>query len=249
MALPLMPKATAVWLVDNTALTFEQIAEFCGMHALEVQGVADGEVAVGIVGIDPTANGQLTRAEIERCERDPKARLKLIEAAVPLRRRTTKGARYTPVSKRQDRPAAIAWLLRNHPELSDAQVQRMLGTTKATIDKIRDRTHWNMQNIKPQDPVSLGACSQEELSAAVAKAREREERRAQKESVGQAKPEISTSDALMAAALATSTLKPKPEPEPEPEPDAAPEAVPTVESVFGPADDEAEAAPSDENQA
>ena len=177
MSAPLMPKATAVWLVDNTALTFEQIAAFCGLHALEVKGIADQEVAIGIVGLDPVANGQLSKGEIERCSSDPKARLTLIESPVPLRRRSTKGARYTPVSKRQDRPDAISWLLRNHPELSDGQVQKLLGTTKTTINAIRERTHWNMTNIKPQDPVSLGICSQMELQEAVTLAQERERKR------------------------------------------------------------------------
>ncbi len=176
MTLPLMPKATAVWLVENTTLTFEQIADFCGMHVLEVQGIADGEVAAGIVGADPVANGQLDQEEIERCQKDPTARLKLKKAAVELHRRPAKGGRYTPVSKRQDRPAAIAWILRHHPELSDAQVQRLLGTTKNTINAIRERTHWNIQNIKPQDPVSLGICTQSELAEAVEKAEARKRR-------------------------------------------------------------------------
>ncbi len=174
MPLPLMPKATAVWLVENTSLSFEQIAEFCGMHPLEVQGIADGEVAVGIVGLDPIANGQLTREEIERCEKDPTARLKLAERALPLTQH--KGARYTPVSKRQDKPNAIAWLLRHHPELSDAQIGRLVGTTKATIQKVRDRTHWDIQNIKPQNPVVLGLCSQQDLDDAIARAQRAAER-------------------------------------------------------------------------
>lgn len=172
MALPLMPKATAVWLVDNTTLTFRQIADFCGLHPLEVQGIADGEVAQNIVGLDPVAKGQLNREEIERCEQDSAADLQLKESQ-SMPSRTTKGARYTPVSKRQDRPAAIAWILRHHPELTDAQVQRLLGTTKDTINKIRDRTHWNISQIKPIDPVSLGICTQTELAAAVEKAAER----------------------------------------------------------------------------
>lgn len=173
MTLPLMPKATAVWLVENTTLTFDQIADFCGMHVLEIQGIADGEVAVGIVGADPVANGQLDQEEIERCQKDPNARLRLKKAAVELHRRPVKGGRYTPVSKRQDRPSAIAWILRHHPELSDGQIQRLLGTTKNTINAIRERTHWNIQNIKPQDPVSLGICTQGELAAAVEKAEAR----------------------------------------------------------------------------
>ncbi|HEX2115351.1 MAG TPA: cell cycle transcriptional regulator TrcR [Alphaproteobacteria bacterium] len=170
MTLPLMPKATAVWLVENTSLTFDQIAEFCGMHPLEVQGIADGEVAIGIVGLDPVANGQLTREEIARCEGDKTARLKMVENALPLPVVHGKGAKYTPVSKRQDRPNAIAWLVRHHPELTDAQVSRLVGTTKATIEKVRDRTHWDMANIKPQNPVSLGLCSQQDLDDAIEKA-------------------------------------------------------------------------------
>ena len=167
MKLPLMPKASAVWLVENTALTFEQIAAFCGMHALEVQGIADGEVAIGIAGLDPVANGQLTREELARCEADKSARLQLLDTSLPAPVVRTKGARYTPVSKRQERPSAIAWLLRHHGDLSDAQIGRLVGTTKSTIDKVRDRTHWDMQNIKPQSPVTLGLCSQEQLDSAL----------------------------------------------------------------------------------
>jgi hypothetical protein len=170
MTLPLMPKATAVWLVENTALTFDQIAEFCGMHPLEVQGIADGEVAIGIVGLDPVANGQLSREELKRCEGDPNARLRLASTATPPVHAKAKTARYTPVSKRQDRPDAIAWLVRHHPELNDAQVSRLVGTTKATIAAVRDRSHWNYANIKPRSPVSIGLCTQEELEEAIAKA-------------------------------------------------------------------------------
>jgi len=170
MELPLMPKATAVWLVENTALTFEQIAEFCGLHALEVQAIADGEVAAQMVGLDPVANGQLTTDEIRRCEADPALRLKLAEQAqtVPLVKH--KGPRYTPISKRQDKPDAIAWLLKNHPELSDGQISKLVGTTKPTIGAVRDRTHWNAPNIKPRHPVALGLCTLPELEAAVARA-------------------------------------------------------------------------------
>ena len=196
MANPLMPKATAVWLVENTSLTFRQIADFCDLHELEVKGIADEEVAIGIVGLDPVANGQLTKEDIERCTKDPAARLEILETPVPLLRRPAKGARYTPVSKRQDRPDAISWLLRNHPELSDAQVQKLLGTTKATINAVRDRTHWNMPNIKPQDPVSLGICSQTELTQAVEKALEREERRAKKEAKEAAKRAAEKAEAI-----------------------------------------------------
>jgi len=183
MPQPLMPKATAVWLVDNTSLTFEQVAEFCGLHALEVQGIADGEVAIGIVGLDPVSNGQLTREEIARCEADPAARLELTKLNIPQPRRRTKGARYTPVSKRGDRPNAIAWILKFHPEVPDSQIQKLLGTTKATINAVRDRSHWNSQHIKPQDPVSLGICSQIDLDGIVRTALQRREARMRKEGI------------------------------------------------------------------
>ncbi|MBI2235592.1 MAG: DUF1013 domain-containing protein [Magnetospirillum sp.] len=173
MALPLMPKATAVWLVENTALTFEQIADFCGLHSLEVQAIADGEVAAGIVGLDPVANGQVGREEIERCEADPDASLRLIITDVPQPRSKQKGARYTPVSKRQDRPDAISWIIKHHPEISDAQISKLIGTTKPTIQSIRDKTHWNALNVKPRNPVTLGLCSEAELEKAVALARPR----------------------------------------------------------------------------
>ncbi|MFQ6016670.1 MAG: DUF1013 domain-containing protein [Kiloniellaceae bacterium] len=170
MAQPLMPKATAVWLVDNTSLTFEQIAEFCALHPLEVQGIADGEVAVGIQGLDPIANSQLTKEEIERCQADPSARLKLAEQDLPQPAKRTKGPRYTPVAKRQDKPDGIAWLLRQHPELKDSQIAKLIGTTKNTIQSVRDRSHWNSPNIRPRDPVLLGLCSQADLNQAVRKA-------------------------------------------------------------------------------
>jgi hypothetical protein len=172
MTLPLMPKATAVWLIDKTALTFTQIADFCGMHPLEVQAIADGEVAQGIVGYDPVANSQLTMEEIHRCEADDKARLKLMPNTMAAPKRQ-KGSRYTPVAKRNDRPDGIAFLLRNYPQLSEAQVVKLLGTTKETIQKVRDRAHWNSANIKPRDPVILGLCSQTDLNAMVQTANER----------------------------------------------------------------------------
>ena len=172
MTLPLMPKATAVWLIEKTALTFTQIADFCGMHPLEVQAIADGEVAQGIVGYDPVANSQVTAAEIARCEKDPEARLKLSVTTLPGPKRQ-RGARYTPVAKRNDRPDAIAFVLRNFPQLSEAQVGKLLGTTKDTIQKVRERSHWNSANIKPRDPVILGLCSQTDLNAAIATANER----------------------------------------------------------------------------
>ena len=173
----LMPKATAVWLVDNTSLTFDQIAEFCGLHPLEVKGIADEDVAKGIKGQDPVSSGQLTREQIEVAEKDPKTRLKMAPPkhkipSVKLKR----APRYTPVSKRQDKPDAIYWLLRNHPELTDADIMKLIGTTKATIAKIRDRGHWNSQNIKAVDPVTLGLCSQIELDFIVGRAAHRKPR-------------------------------------------------------------------------
>ncbi|MCX2560236.1 DUF1013 domain-containing protein [Acetobacter farinalis] len=173
--LPLMPKATAVWLIEKTALSFTQIAEFCGMHPLEVQAIADGEVAQGIVGYDPVANHQLKLEEIHRCEANPDARLKILATSNPVKRRS-KGARYTPVAKRHDRPDGIAFLLRNFPQLNDLQIVKLLGTTKDTIAKVRDKQHWNTPNIKPRDPVTIGLCSQMDLNAAVNAATARLER-------------------------------------------------------------------------
>jgi len=174
---PLMPKATAVWLVENTSLSFEQIAEFCGLHALEVKGIADGDVAHGIKGMDPISNGQLSREEIRRGEEDHTHVLRLAASKVEIPEvKTKKGPRYTPVSRRQDRPNAVVWLLRNHPELKDSQIMRLVGTTKPTIAAIRDRTHWNSANLTPQDPVTLGLCSQIDLDNEVKKAARRLER-------------------------------------------------------------------------
>ena len=172
--IPLMPKATAVWLVDNTTLTFDQIAEFCGLHPLEVKGIADEDVAKGIKGIDPVTTGQLTREQIEAAQRDPSMRLEMAAAKYQMPHvKQKKTPRYTPVSKRQDKPDAIYWLLRNHPELTDADIGRLIGTTKATIAKIRDRGHWNSQNIKAVDPVTLGLSSQIELDFVVSRAARR----------------------------------------------------------------------------
>jgi hypothetical protein len=168
-----MPKATAVWLVENTSLTFEQIADFCELHPLEVQAIADGEVANQMQGLDPVANGQTTAEEIERCQRDPDARLKLSARALPPQFVKHKGPRYTPIAKRQDKPDAIAFLLKSHPELSDSQISKLIGTTKPTIAAVRDRTHWNSTNIKPRHPVGLGLCTLEELDRAVSQARAR----------------------------------------------------------------------------
>ena len=170
----LMPKATAVWLVDNTSVTFEQIADFCGLHVLEVKGIADGEVARDIRGADPISNGQLTREELATAEADPKFRLRAQKSRhAELLKPVKKAGRYTPVSRRQDRPDAIAWFVRNHPEVTDAQIAKALGTTKATIDQVRNRTHWNATNIKPVDPVSLGLIGQLDLDALVKKAAEK----------------------------------------------------------------------------
>ncbi|MQW89696.1 DUF1013 domain-containing protein [Sinorhizobium saheli] len=166
----LMPKATAVWLVDNTALSFDQIAQFCKLHPLEVKAIADGESAQGIKGLDPIATGQLSRDEIARGEANPNHKLKLSEPKVRVPDSKRKGPRYTPVSKRQDRPNAILWLVRNHPELKDAQISRLVGTTKSTIEQIRERTHWNSANLTPMDPVTLGLCSQIDLDMEVERA-------------------------------------------------------------------------------
>ncbi|MGD0720311.1 MAG: cell cycle transcriptional regulator TrcR [Roseiarcus sp.] len=168
---PLMPKATAVWLLDNTSLTFDQIADFCKLHPLEVKGIADGEVATGIKGHDPITSNQLTREEIAEGEKDPQHRLTLAVAKVRLPEfKKQRGARYTPLSRRQDRPNAILWLLRNHAELKDAQIMRLVGTTKTTLESIRDRQHWNSANLQPMDPVTLGLCSQIDLDFEVNRA-------------------------------------------------------------------------------
>lgn len=242
MPLPLMPKATAVWLIDNTSLTFDQIAEFCGLHPLEVKGIADGEVAIGIQGRDPVPDGELTREEIERCVADPSARLNMAASDIPRPKARTSGPKYTPVTKRQDRPNAIMWLLRYHSELSDAQICRLVGTTKPTINSVRERTHWNMANLKPIDPVSLGMCSQVELDEAVTKAhgrlRSRERRearehaRVEREAAG---PTTAAVKSPAAAPLEDPAIPVEIMPDPE---GAAPESpaeqsVHSVESVFG----------------
>jgi hypothetical protein len=174
MADILMPKATAVWLIDNTTLSFDQIADLCGLHHLEVKGIADGDVAENMRGVDPISGGELTREEIQKGEEDPDYRLKTAPskiAHIPQPKR--KGARYTPVARRGDKPDAIAWFIRNHPEVTDAQIGKLIGTTKATITNVRDKTHWNSQNIRPVDPVTLGLCSQIELDEVIAKASDR----------------------------------------------------------------------------
>jgi hypothetical protein len=205
-----MPKATAVWLVDNTSLTFEQIAEFCGLHVLEVKGIADGDVAHGIKGMDPISSGQLSREEIAAAERDPSHRLKLSEPKVEVPEvKTKRGPRYTPVSRRQDRPNAILWLLKNHPELKDSQIMRLVGTTKPTILAIRERSHWNSPNLQAQDPVTLGLCSQTDLDAEVKKAAARLERERKEAGIVE-QPKAGT---LLPAEEALAAAAPQPEPE------------------------------------
>jgi uncharacterized protein len=215
--IPLMPKATAVWLVDNTSLTFEQVADFCKLHPLEVKGIADGEVAAGIKGLDPVANSQLTREEIEKAEADPDYRLKMSEPKVKLPpvKPTRKGPRYTPVSRRQDRPNAILWLLRNHPELKDAQIMRLVGTTKATIQQVRDRTHWNSATLQPMDPVTLGLASQIDLDFEVQRAAK--DRPAEVAESGQTllPAEVSTVAEPAPASAPFSNLEPQRKPAPE----------------------------------
>lgn len=176
MALPIMAKATAVWLVDNTTLSFKQIADFCGLHELEVSGIADGEVAIGVKGFDPIANNQLTAEEIKKAEEDPAYKLVLKHNPAAEGEQQRRGPRYTPLSKRQDRPSGILWLVKFHPELSDAQISKLIGTTKPTIQSLRERTHWNMSNISPVDPVALGLCKQLELDEAVRKAAKKAEK-------------------------------------------------------------------------
>ncbi|ODT28932.1 MAG: hypothetical protein ABS54_05335 [Hyphomicrobium sp. SCN 65-11] len=216
---PLMPKATAVWLVENTSLSFDQIAEFCGLHHLEVKGIADGDVAQGIKGMDPIASGQLSREEIKRGEGDPDYSLKLAESKVEIPPvKTKRGPRYTPVSRRQDRPNAVMWLLRNHPELKDSQIIRLVGTTKPTIAAIRDRTHWNAQNLTPQDPVTLGLCSQIDLDAEVAKAA----KRAPQDRQGAGAPAEPKAGTLLPTSETVPGLGPQPDvsfPEPPAEPE------------------------------
>ena len=204
----LMPKATAVWLVENTSLSFDQIAELCGLHVLEVKGIADGDVAQGIKGMDPISTGQLTREEIARGEEDHDYRLRLAEAKVEVPEvKSKKGPRYTPVSRRQDRPNAVLWLLRSHPELKDSQIMRLVGTTKPTIAAIRERTHWNSPNLQPQDPVTLGLCTQIDLDNEVKKAARRLER--ERKELG--KPPLEKAGTLLPASQTIPGLGPQPE--------------------------------------
>lgn len=176
MAYPLMPKATAAWLVDNTALTFDQIADFCGLHPLEVQALADGEVNTGIMGTNPIINGELTPEEIARCEKNVNAKLKMMKTDLPKPRARTKGPRYTPVTKRAEKPNAVAYLLKKYPELADVQIAKLVGSTKPTVDAIRNKTHPSSNTLKPADPVILGLCTADELDKAVKKAQRRVER-------------------------------------------------------------------------
>ena len=221
----LMPKATAVWMIDNTALTFEQISQFCGLHILEVEGIADGDVASGIRGADPISNGQLAREEIEKAEKDSKYHMKASvfanEQAVSGKSRK-KSPRYTPLSRRQDRPDAIAWLVRNHPELTDTQISKLIGTTRNTINAIRDRSHWNIQNIQPKDPVTLGLCSQINLDMEVTKsAKDAPAKPVEEEGTTLLSPEETTNlDALERASAALFGGAPMPKPEEEEEIDA-----------------------------
>lgn len=175
---PLMPKATAVWLVDNTGLTFEQIAEFCGLHRLEVQAIADGEISSSIIGANPVTSQELTAEEIQACEQDAKRRLTMMKTDLPQPETRTKGPRYTPVAKRADKPNAIAWLLKNHPELMDSQIAKLIGTTKPTIQAIRDKSHISTSTLKPQDPLLLGLCKRADFEAALQRAQRRIEREA-----------------------------------------------------------------------
>src|SRR5215210_7133042 len=216
---PLMPKATAVWLVENTSLSFDQIADFCKLHPLEVKGIADGEVAAGIKGFDPVSNNQLTREEIEKAQADAEYRLKMADSKVKLPevKRSKKGPRYTPVSRRQDRPNAILWLLRNHPELKDAQIMRLVGTTKTTIQQVRDRTHWNSAGLQPMDPVTLGLCSQIDLDFEVQRAGKDRPHVEQLEPAGQT---------LMPAEVSTARA-----PEPEPFADRSRPTRPAEEEI------------------
>jgi hypothetical protein len=215
-----MPKATAVWLVENTSLTFEQIADFCKLHPLEVKGIADGEVAQGIKGLDPITTGQLTREELDRAQGDPAHRLRIADTKVSIpEAKPKKGPRYTPVSKRQDRPNAILWLVRNHPELKDSQIMRLVGKTKSTIQSVRERTHWNSQHLQPMDPVTLGLCSQIDL--------DHEVQRAAKE-----KPAPAQQQATLLPAAETTIQRQQPEPEAEVRREPKKDAPLDIDSVF-----------------
>jgi hypothetical protein len=235
-ATPLMPKATAVWLVANTSLSFDQIAEFCHLHPLEVQAIADGEAAQAIKGLDPVLTGQLTREEIKKAEEDPEYRLGLAAQRVSAPVAKRRGPRYTPVSRRQDRPNAILWLLRNHPELKDAAIMRLVGTTKPTIESIRSRTHWNANNLQPTDPVALGLCSQIDLDFEVEKAA----KNAPPMPVAEGATLLPASETTTAAAaLAAAALKPERSAEKEAA-DEASAVFAKLQSMKGPETDDDE---------
>jgi len=238
--IPLMPKATAVWLVENTALTFEQIAEFCGLHVLEVKGIADGDVAHGIKGMDPISSGQLTREEIEKGQRNSSYHLQLAKSKITFPEVKTKRVpKYTPVSRRHDRPNAILWLLRYHPELKDSQLMRLVGTTKPTIESIRDRTHWNAANLQPQDPVALGLCSQVDLDAEVRRAAKRVERERLESGITDEGEETPAGTLLPAEETAdeVSVLRRREDAAPQQDRQRESERPLTVEDVFGPRGD------------
>jgi len=218
-ASPLMPKATASWLVDNTTLTFDQIAEFCGLHPLEVQALADGEVNAGIMGTNPILNGELSAEEIARCEKTSNAKLKMLKSDLPKPRARAKGPRYTPVTKRAEKPNAVAYLLKRYPELADVQIAKLIGSTKPTVDAIRNKTHPQSNTLKPTDPLSIGLCTAEELEKAVRRA----QRRLQREAKAAGKP-IPTFGAPADEAAAAPATAPAPTPAPAPE-EAPEEAV------------------------
>jgi hypothetical protein len=223
---PLMPKATAVWLVENTSLSFDQIAEFCKLHPLEVKGIADGEVATGIKGYDPISTGQLTREEIAKAEADENHRLHIAHSKVRVPEfKKPRGARYTPLSRRQDRPNAILWLLRNHAELKDAQIMRLVGTTKHTLEAIRDRSHWNSANLQPMDPVTLGICSQIDLDLEVNRAAKDKPKTEDDRAQTLVSAEITTARPTATAANVFGAPTPAPKPKTDERID--------VESVFG----------------
>lgn len=233
--IPLMPKATAVWLVENTSLGFDQIADFCKLHPLEVKAIADGEAAQTIKGLDPVTTGQLTREEIDRAQKDPKYRLKMAETRVRVPVQKRKGPRYTPVSRRQDRPNAILWLLRNHPELKDAAIMRLVGTTKPTIDSIRGRGHWNSTNLTPSDPVMLGLCSQIDLDFEVEKAAKNAPPR---EIGAEGETLLPTEETTAADALASAALRSYRQEEPQDDELDADAVFAKLKSLKGPVDED-----------
>ncbi|MEO8668942.1 MAG: cell cycle transcriptional regulator TrcR [Bauldia sp.] len=239
---PLMPKATAVWLVENTSMTFEQIADFCRLHPLEVKAIADGESALTIKGLDPVQTGQLTREDITHAETDSSFRVHVADPKVRVPIAKRKGPRYTPVSRRHDRPNAILWLLRNHAEMKDAQIMRLVGTTKPTIDAIKNRTHWNANNLQPMDPVTLGLCSQIDLDFEVEKAAKTSPTREPVDQGATLLPASQTTTAA-AAALAAAASRPSQNPERQAEREASREAdavFAKLKSMKGPAEEPAE---------